>query len=88
MNVYRLTVNSDHFLVDTDDDLVEWKTSVADAVQRGGGFINVTNTAGFLTMLLITPNSTVAMQKVPPEQPRPEPWTQLLADEAFTYEEF
>jgi hypothetical protein len=88
MNEYRLTVNGDRYVVDTDDDLAAWKTSVADAVQRGGGFINVTNTGGFLTTLLITPNSTVTLQRVRPPQPRPEPWTQLLADEAFTYEDF
>ncbi|WP_158250226.1 MULTISPECIES: hypothetical protein [Cryobacterium] len=86
MNEYRLTVNGDRYVVDTDDDLAAWKTSVADAVQRGGGFINVINSAGFLTTLLITPNSTVTLQQV--RSQRPEPWTQLLAEEAFTYEDF
>ncbi|TFC94745.1 MULTISPECIES: hypothetical protein [Cryobacterium] len=86
MNEYRLTVNGDRYVVDTDDDLAAWKTSVADAVRAGGGFINVTNSTGFLTTLLITPNSTVTLQRVRP--PRPEPWPQLLADEAFTYEDF
>ena len=88
MNEYRLTVNGNHYFVDTHDDLAEWKTSVTDAVQRGGGFINVTNTDGFLTALLITPNSTVTVQKVRLSQPRPEPWTHILADEAFTYEDY
>ena len=86
MNEYRLTVNGDRYFVDTDDDLSAWKTSVADAVQHGGGFINVTNSAGFLTTLLITPHSTITLQRV--RSPRPEPWTQLLPDEAFTYEDF
>ncbi|TFC83080.1 hypothetical protein E3T23_03125 [Cryobacterium cheniae] len=86
MNEYRLTVNGDRYFVDTDDDLAAWKTSVADAVQQGGGFINVTNSAGFLTTLLITPNSTITLQRV--RSPRPEPWTQLLAEEAVTYEDF
>lgn len=87
MNAYRLTVNSTHYVVDTDDDLTEWKASVADAVQRGGGFVNVTNAGGFPTALLITPNSTVTLQRVRHPLPRPEPWTQLLAEEAFTYED-
>ncbi|TFD26167.1 hypothetical protein [Cryobacterium cryoconiti] len=88
MNEYRLTVNGDRYVVDTIDDLAAWKTSVAAAVQRGGGFIDVTNSAGFLTSLLITPNSTVTVQRVHLPEPRPEPWTQLLSDEAFTYEDF
>ena len=88
MNEYRLTVNGDRFVVDTIDDLSAWKTSVAAAVQAGGGFIDVTNSAGFLTSLLITPNSTVSVQRLHPPEPRSEPWTQLFADEAFTFEDF
>ena len=88
MHEYRLTVNGDRYVVDTDDHLAAWKGSVADAVQRGGGFVDVTDTAGFLTALLITPNSTVTVQRVRAPQPRPEPWTQPLPDEAFTYDGF
>ncbi|MBG6215403.1 uncharacterized protein YjdB [Cryobacterium sp. CAN_C3] len=88
MNEYYLTVNGNRYSVDTDDNLAEWKTSVIDAVQRGGGFINVTNTDGFLTTLLITANSTVTVQKVHLPQPRLEPWTNILTDEAFTYEDY
>ena len=88
MDMYRLNVNGDRYVVDTEDNLAAWKSSVADAVHHGGGFVNVTNAAGFLTTLLITPSSTVTLQKVRPPEPREEPCTQLLDEEAFTVEDF
>lgn len=88
MYLYRLNVNGDRYVVDTDDDLTEWKSSVADALQQGGGFINVTDAAGFRTTLLITSSSIVTMHKVEYQEPREEPSAQLLDEEAFTFEDY
>jgi hypothetical protein len=88
MSVYRLKVNSDDYVVDTDDGLAAWKISVADAVQRGGGFVTVTNTGGSLTSMLITPNSTVTLHKIHPAGPQADPRPQLTVDEAFAYDDF
>ena len=43
---YHLTVDGVHYVVDTDDDLTLWRTSVTDAMHSGGGLVNVTDTAG------------------------------------------
>ena len=64
VSTYRLVVNGDHFFVPTEDHLVGWMRSVTAAARRGGGFVRVTDTAGILTSLLITPLSTVTVREM------------------------
>ncbi len=87
MTAYLITVNGDRFMVDSHDALEEWKVSVADRVQRGGGFVDLIQADGCSTTLLVTPNSSITMQEVQPAAPARESWTQLLADEAWAYED-
>jgi hypothetical protein len=64
MCAYCISVNQDHYVVETDDALVGWKTDVIDAVHRGGGFVEMTSTSGMSTAILITPSSTITVQKI------------------------
>lgn len=64
MCAYCISVNRDHYVVETDDGLVGWKTDVVDAVHRGGGFIEMTSTSGLTTAILITPSSTITVQRI------------------------
>jgi hypothetical protein len=64
MCAYGISVNQDHYVVETDDALVGWKSDVIDAVRRGGGFVEMTSMSGMSTAILITPSSTITVQKI------------------------
>ena len=64
MCAYGISVNQDHYVVETDDALMGWKSDVIDAVRRGGGFVEMTSTSGMSTAILITPSSTITVQKI------------------------
>lgn len=66
MRAYCVSVNRDHFMVNSDDDLTGWKAAVVDAVRDGGNFVDLINTAGVATALFITSATTIAVQEILP----------------------
>jgi hypothetical protein len=64
MRTYCVSVNRDHYLVNSDDNLTGWKAAVVDAVRQGGNFVEMTNAAGVATALLITSATMIAVQEI------------------------
>ncbi|KFF59834.1 hypothetical protein JF66_08475 [Cryobacterium sp. MLB-32] len=68
MQAHRLTINSDSFHLPAGYDVAGLKSALAAAAHHGGGFVDLVSVSGSHVALLVTPNSTVKFETIPPQE--------------------
>ena len=88
MSTYRLTVNDNRFYLPSGEDVSTVKTALLNAVNSGGGFVDVVNSSCKRVTLLVTPHSTVQIEEFGRVDDIEELWQQPPASSSFNFDEY